>query len=55
MKRTLFALAVSLATAAPALAGGDHAGKIPWVTPEEGFQQAKMSGKPILLFFSADW
>ncbi len=50
------AASVAVAVAAPAYASGDHEGRIPWVkSPEEGFQQAKLSGKPILLFFTASW
>ncbi|MDF1660421.1 MAG: hypothetical protein P1V97_01530 [Planctomycetota bacterium] len=40
--------------AAPA-AHADHKGKISWETPEKGFEKAKKSGKPIMLFFSASW
>jgi len=53
---TAAAVAVALGAGAPAFADGAHEGKIPWVKPpEEGFRQARLSGKPILLFFSADW
>ncbi len=34
---------------------GDHLGKVPWQTPEQGFQKARMTGKPVMLAFSADW
>ncbi len=57
MNRALWAAAaVTVALATPAFASGDHEGKIPWVKePATGFQQAQLSGKPILLFFSASW
>ena len=55
--RQLLSLALTagiVAFAAPeALA--DHKGKVPWLEPTEGFQQARMTGKPIMLFFTADW
>jgi hypothetical protein len=57
MQRSFWAAAaVAVALAAPAYASGDHEGKIPWIKePAEGFQQAKLSGKPILLYFTASW
>jgi hypothetical protein len=54
MRRLILTAAAVVALAAPAAA--DHKGKISWVEePAEGFQQAKLSGKPILLFFTASW
>lgn len=55
MNRSFWAAAaVTVALATPAFA--DHEGKIPWVKePATGFQQAQLSGKPILLFFTASW
>ena len=48
------ALALALVTAPEAQA--DHKGKISWVEDvEAGFKQAKASGKPIMLYFTADW
>lgn len=40
--------------AAPA-AHADHKGKISWMNPEKGFAEAKKTGKPMMLFFSASW
>jgi ABC-type sugar transport system substrate-binding protein len=57
MRRTLFAVALAavMALAAPE-ARADHKGKIPWVTdPTQGFAQARREGKPIMIFFTADW
>ena len=34
---------------------GDHLGKVPWQNPEQGFKQARLTGKPMMLAFSADW
>lgn len=49
------ALATLFAVAAPE-ARADHKGKIPWVTdPTQGFAQARRDGKPIMIFFTADW
>jgi hypothetical protein len=49
------ALAALFAVAAPE-ARADHKGKIPWVTdPTQGFAQARREGKPIMIFFTADW
>jgi hypothetical protein len=45
--------AAALFTAPAAFA--DHKGKVPWLTPEQGMAQAKKSGKPMMLFFSASW
>lgn len=59
--RTLGRLAglAALLVASPAFAQGlgeGHKGAIPWVEDfEEGMAQAGRSGKPIILYFSADW
>jgi hypothetical protein len=54
MRSIAAALVVTLGFAAPALA--DHKGKIAWVEDvEAGFKQAKAVGKPIMLYFTADW
>ena len=45
--------AVALAAAPSARA--DHSGKVPWRKPDAGFQEAKLSGKPIMIAFSAEW
>ncbi len=42
-----------LAVASPLFAGGG--GKMPFVTPEKGMAEAKRTGKPMLLYFTADW
>ena len=52
--RTLWTTALLLAISTPLFAGGG--GKMPFVRDvEKGMQQAKMSGKPMLLYFTADW
>ncbi len=34
----------------------DHKGKIPWVeSVEQGMETARQTGRPIMLFFTADW
>jgi len=45
------------ATALDARAAGDHKGKITnWAAdPTQGFAQARREGKPIMIFFTADW
>lgn len=56
MKRASFwtAAAFVALVSSPALA--DHKGKVPWVEPPaEGFALAKRTGKPAMLFFSAEW
>lgn len=50
----LVAVAAVAMFAAPA-AHADHKGKVSWVTPDNGFAQAKKSGKAMMLFFSASW
>ena len=53
---TGLAIAATLvAFAAQDAQAGDHLGKVPWQTPEQGFQQARLTGKPVMLAFSADW
>lgn len=57
MRRTFLALAAAavLTVAAPD-ARADHKGKIPWVEdPTAGFAQARREGKPIMIFFTAEW
>lgn len=49
------AVALALASALPAFAGG-HEGKIKWEKdPAKGFQRAKVEGLPAMVFFTADW
>lgn len=56
MRLAAFAVAFSLVAVAAPEARADHKGKIPWVEDvEAGFKQAKATGKPIMLFFTADW
>lgn len=58
MRNALVAVAAValLGAAAPVARAGDHKGKVPWVTdPAQGFAQARREGKPVLLFFSAEW
>lgn len=59
MKKRLFlALAIStVMTVAAPEAEAAHTGKITnWVmNPDEGFAQARREGKPIMIFFTADW
>ena len=48
------AAAVVAMVSGPAVA--DHKGKVPWVeSPAEGLALAKRTGKPAMLFFSAEW
>lgn len=57
MRAGLFAAAAAavLIGGAPA-ALADHKGKIAWVEdPAQGLEQARLTGKPAMLFFSADW
>jgi len=51
--RTIWIALVLLVGSTSALAGGG--GKMPFVTPEKGFSEAKRSGKPIFMYFTADW
>jgi thiol:disulfide interchange protein len=45
-----------LGAAAPAAHAGDHKGKVAWAAdPTQGFAQARREGKPIMIFFTADW
>jgi hypothetical protein len=52
---------MALATAAMVVVGApqaraDHRGKITnWQEPDQGFQTARQSGKPIMIFFTAEW
>ena len=56
MRPFVFAAAASLVLAAAPVALADHKGKIPWVEGyEQGIQKARMTGKPTMLFFTADW
>ena len=56
MRRFLtLALAAGLTLAIAPEVRADHKGKVPWLEPTQGFQQARMTGKPIMLYFSADW
>ncbi|MCO5166911.1 MAG: thioredoxin family protein [Planctomycetes bacterium] len=50
------AAALALLGVSPLAQGADHKGKVPWVTdPAQGFAQARREGKPIMLFFTAEW
>lgn len=49
----LGALLLSLLMVAPARA--DHVGDVDWLDPEEGFEKARQTGRPVMLYFSADW
>jgi hypothetical protein len=56
---TLIAVATAAllgVTAVDAQAAGSHKGKITWAAdPTAGFAQARREGKPIMIFFTADW
>ncbi|MEM7235038.1 MAG: hypothetical protein AAF517_22865 [Planctomycetota bacterium] len=52
--RSFWMTALLLTISTPLLAGGG--GKMPFVKDvEKGMQMAKMSGKPMMLYFTADW
>ena len=56
MKSLAFATTLSLLLFAAPDAMADHKGKLPWVMDyEQGLNEARMTGKPIMLFFTADW
>ncbi len=55
MRRTLWAAATVAVLAGVTPAMADHVGNVPWVEPEQGFAQARRTGKPILIVFSASW
>ncbi|MBX3465545.1 MAG: hypothetical protein KF878_01435 [Planctomycetes bacterium] len=57
MRHTLVAAAaLALLGGSPLALGADHKGKVSWVTDTtQGFAQARREGKPIMLFFTAEW
>lgn len=58
MRNTFVAMATValIGAAAPAAHAGDHKGKVAWAAdPTQGFAQARREGKPIMIFFTADW
>lgn len=56
MRRFLSAMLVLLAVTGGWAAGSDNPAKIAWVTDlNEGLRLAKENGKPVMLYFTADW
>ncbi len=50
--RLLTRLALACLAVSPALAGG---GKITWTDATAGLAEARRSGKPVFMYFTADW
>ncbi len=56
MKRYIATMLVLIAVTGCWAAGSDPAAKIAWVTDlNEGLRIAKENGKPVMLYFTADW
>ena len=56
MNRLAFAAVLATLVAVPVPSFADHKGKVPWVTNlEQGLAKARATGKPMMLYFSADW
>lgn len=56
LSRSLAAAAVTVATVFCAEAQAGHGGKVEFTQEiEAGFQQARRTGKPIMIYFTAEW
>lgn len=52
ISRLVMPLALAAFTALPAVAGG---GKITWTDATTGMAEARKTGRPIFMYFTADW